>query len=822
MIIKERLCYHCGLSVNYNNLYTVYINNKNRLMCCIGCKVVAETIMKHGLSKYYNFRENYNLTADVNNNDILNKISLYKDNNVSKKFISNIDGKLNSSIFIIDGITCSACVWLLEQSILKLNGIYEVTVSLSTYRAKIIWDSSVINISTILKNILHIGYKAYPYKLKQEELLNKAKFDTFLKKICVSGLGMMQVMMFAIALYAGEFNDIELEYKYYMYIVSFIVTTPVMFYSGSTFFFSAYRGLKQKKINMDFTVSLALFFAYFFSVYMVYTKGSVVYFDSVCMFIFFLTLGRFLELKAKYNAFNTINKLLLSCPVVVNLLKKIDNDSYIEKIISIDDVSINDEIIVKVGEVIPMDSILLDDIAIIDESILTGEEFPITKKFGNRLYGGSQNINKPIRIKIKKLKNDSQISHINKLIEYTTTHKPHIVILANKVASLFVWAVLVLTLFIGIFWIYKDIDKVIPVILSVLVVTCPCALSLATPIAMTASMFALAQNGMLISKKHVLEGLTLVTHIVFDKTGTLTENKFELKNVYMLNKSVNLNVIEIAYNLEKNILHPISTAFINNIENKNILIKQVKNITYLPNMGIEGEIGDDLYRIGKRKFSLNLCSEKFSSFTPKTEYIYVLLTSKKNGPLAWFELYNKLRDDAKESIDILKNSNLKIHLLTGDSSKSVKYLSKHLDINNIVYNANIETKINYIKKLQKNKSTVLMIGDGINDAPALNQSHISISMGSGADITKSKSDAVLLYDKLKMIPYSIKHAKKTKKIIIENFIWALLYNFSMVPLAACGLIEPYFAAIGMSLSSLFVVLNSLRLRNLFIKGKKKW
>ena len=803
-------CYHCDLYIPLESKYTVLIGGKIRFMCCPGCQAVAETIINNGLSHYYKFREGPSLTGKANNSEVLKEISNFK--HIETKLKINKTG-FKQIHLIVEGITCAACTWLIEQILLKLPGVYKVSANLSTHKVMISWNPKIITLDTILKKLLLSGYKGYPYQTSKQEELNKHEYKSALKRLLVSGLGMMQVMMFAIALYSGEFEGISKEFHEYMKLVSMLVTTPVLFYAGQPFLANAYKSVKLKSAGMDVPVSIALLSAYFSSVLSTYTQSGNIYFDAVCMFVFFLSLGRFFEMRARHKAFDQMYHTLLLQPSIATISVKTHNFSYKEKNIPVDEIKAGDYILVKPGGTIPVDSILKNKEGLINESILTGEGLPKAKFPGDLLYAGVQNMKNPIMIKAIKVVKESMVSNIIKLLERAQDDKPPIVNLANKISSWFVFIILLVATIIASIWYVYDQQMAFPVTLSVLVVTCPCALSLATPVALMASISTLANQGLLITRGHVIEGLSQLSHLIFDKTGTLTTGHFQLLQTKLLSNLSEKDACKIAYNLESPIGHPIATAF-ENYNDQSYDHMQGDSVNNIASQGVEGVISGKRYRIGKPDFVAKLSYTYPIPLEPSNTSKWILLGSDTTI-LAWFQINDLLRSKVIETTKKLKTIGIELHLLTGDSSKTVLELSEKTSIDKIYYNSSIDDKLKHIQGLQNKGATVMMVGDGINDVPAFGGSQISLSMGSGTDLAKTSADAILLHDRLDIIPGAIQYAKKAQIIIQQNFAWAILYNIVALPLAALGYVAPYTAALGMSLSSLLVVLNSMRLYRSF-------
>lgn len=793
----NKLCFHCGLEINPLINYSLLINNEVNFFCCKGCFAVTNFIIDNNFGDYYSHRTGFNKTIDLESSD---KNYIYDDTVYQSKFLKKKDD-FEYVVLALDGITCAACTWLIEYHVKKINGVKNIFVNLGTSRAHITFNLNAVRLSFLINEINKLGYKAYPYSYKKVENLNNIEYKKSLKKLIVAGLGMSQVMMLSASLYVGEGKDLHYIYWNFIRWINFIITTPVIFYSSYDIFFSAFNNLKSRFFGMDFTVSLSLVLAYFASILNLLNKVGDVYFDSICMFVFFLLVGRFLEMRARHHS----NNIIYSLQELTSGSSNIVLNGEVKPVLT-ENICVNDVLLVKIGETIPVDAEIIDGFSYVDESMLTGESIPIYKSNGDYLVGGSINLSNSIIIKAIKKSCDSTINSIINLLEETFNSKPKFFVLSDYIANFFILCVIFLTILASFLWfVFSDVN-ILNIALSMLVITCPCALSLAVPVALTSSMNFFIKNGFLITKNNVLEVMNNITDVVFDKTGTLTLNKFVLEKV-KLNTALSLDfVISIAKLLEKNSNHPIASAFnkINFCSDQNFLITFAKNYD---GMGVEGVINNVTYRLGKPDFIKNWVNNYVDlDYTG----VYVVLANK-SLILAWFKMSNPVRKNVDKCVLDLKKNNIKLHILSGDTFYNVACVSQKTGINIFKSNVSFNDKVEYIKQIQTNGGVVMMIGDGVNDALALNSSNISVSMGSGIDLAKISSDAILLNNDLLVLSKVFNHCKKLKIIIKQNIFWAICYNISGLFLASFNLISPYYAALGMSVSSLFVVLNSLRL-----------
>jgi Cu2+-exporting ATPase len=774
-------------------------------MCCSGCLAVYNFILSSGLENYYKNRERPGnvITNILIKND---EQKIFNEEKIIKNYITKNDSIYSSVTLRIEGISCAACTWLIERHMKKNSNIKNFTINLATCKMTIIWNATRLPLPALLNEFQKIGYKAFPYNLKEQEKTREHEYKDGLKNLIISGLGMMQVMTLSFSIYMGEFNDINFQYWCFMRWVSFIITTPVLFISGKKFLTNALRDIKNNNLGMDVTVSLSLLLAYISSVKnLVYNNGHV-YFDSICMFIFFLLIARFLEMRTRHHSGEIINSLQdLTSGAVRTILQ-----NNVEKYVLIDKVKKDEIILIKSGEIIPLDGIVINGSSSVDESMLTGEFKPTYKITGQNVIGGTTNIENNLTIKVTSDIKNSKLNYIINLLEKINTAKPIDNLIINIISKYFVIIVLLLILITSIVWVNIKSENIMNIILSMLAITCPCALSLSVPIALTTSVNALSKIGFMITKENTLEKLSKSTDIIFDKTGTLTINKYFIKNIKLFRNVSPKKMLSSTSELEKKSNHPISKAF-SNIKNKYLynINNNTKLIRNYANKGLTGLFKKKVYKIGNIKYIQNFVKNK-TLFLKKYQECLIIFAEKK-GFIAFFNLTNPLRKNSDETIAKLKTLNLRIHLLTGDSSNNVNDIVKNLYIKNNMIGCSIQDKVDYITNIQFKNRFVIMIGDGINDVPALSQSNISIAMGSGTDLAKINADVILLNNNLLTVYKAIQQSKKTEKVIKQNILWSISYNFIGLFIAALNLITPYHAAIGMSISSLIVLLNSLRL-----------
>lgn len=769
-------------------------------MCCPACQTVAEAIELGGLSQYYQYRTNKPEKSDSHTPSF----RVYDDDALQASFVQTNANGHHTAQLLLEGIHCAACIWLIEHHLQQFPAIQQATVNFTQQHLQLTWDPALTPLSELMAALQQIGYPPLPYHPNQQQALMEKRRKKTIRQLAIAGIGAMQVMMVAVALYAGAFQGMSEQHQWFLRWVSFIITTPVVFYAAKPFFQTALRDLKTRQLSMDVPIALAIGGAYSASSWAMLTNSGEVYFDSVCMFTFLLLLGRFLELSARQRAHLSHHHLNRLLPDSVTLLS--DGE---ESVIPLVMLKPGSTILIKPGATIPADGVITTGQTTINEAALTGEFLPEPRQLGDSVIAGSINIDQPIHVQITHTGPNTQLACIEQLLNQAQQDKPPIALLANKVAHYFVASVLAIATLVFFIWWQQTPEDALWITLSVLVVTCPCALSLATPTALTAATHALQQQGFLITKGHLLEGLQSITHIVFDKTGTLTSGQFQLNQVVLTtvqSKAVVTDIINLkeatalAAALEVHSEHPIAKAFPATSH------YQAEHLKNTPGQGISGIINGQRYTIGVASFAWP--NEPIS---PPTANGHWLLLANDHHPIAWFEVNDGLRPDAANTTAHLQQQGFNLSLLTGDRSNHALSTAQTLAIEQLEQGASPEGKLSYIKDLQQRGEKVLMVGDGVNDAPVLAAADVSIAMGSATDLAKTHADSILLNGKLTTILTAIATARKTRQIIRSNLIWAITYNLAALPLAALGMVPPWAAAIGMTASSLIVVLNALRL-----------
>jgi len=803
-------CTHCNLTFSEEILIKEEVHGQTQYFCCKGCQGVYHLLNTEGLGSFYDKLGDTQLqpaSVSSTSNSDLEKFDL---EGFKNKYIKTKENDLCEINLIIEGIHCSACIWLNEKVLHRTDGILEASINYTNNKAKIIWDPQSLKLSHIIQTIRSIGYNAYPYDPALQEERAVATRKTYYTRILVAVFGSMNIMWLAIAHYAGYFSGIEQSYKNILNMAQFILATPVLFYSGWIFFRGAYYGYKNNIVNMDTLVSSGALLAYTYSIYAMITQKGEVYFDSVVMIITFVLVGKYLEVLSKKQAVDTLDNIMGSTPTEVTIVNK-----GVKSLVSVENVLVGEHIELKPGERVVIDGSVLSGAASFDESSLTGENEPIYKQKGDTVLSGSLCLDSVIIYKANKDISSSLLTSIVNLLEISMSKKPRIEQLANIISGYFSTIILIISLltFTGWYFFMGDFEQALIIGISVIVIACPCALGLATPMATLVGISMAAKRGILFKEAGFLESMAKSDILFLDKTGTITEGKPSVKHAH-IQEGFDASLI---YALVSASNHPISKGVVKYLSHyyKNLQKIHLKNIQAIDARGLSGTYNKHTLLGGN---SALLKERGITDIDVSSEHSLFFFTID-NKVVAYFELSDKLKENAVQSIDAIKQMGVEIVMLTGDHEKSAQKVASQVGISQVYSKLLPQDKANIIDEYHKQGHVTVMVGDGINDAVALALSDIAIAMGNGADIAIDVSDVVLLDDKIESLHEAYTLSKRTYKGIQENLGFSLLYNVIAVPLAIMGFVNPLIAALSMSLSSLVVVGNSLRIKNLKFKEK---
>jgi Cu+-exporting ATPase len=809
--VSKIKCDHCHLEYDED----IMIKDDSLHFCCKGCQGVYHLLKDDGLDSFYEKLGNKTIAPPLTSNKDVEKFDTksFKDN-----FIKTTEEGFSRIDLIIEGIHCAACVWLNEKVLYDTDGIIEANINFSTNKAKIVWDEDEIKLSEIILKIRSIGYNAYAYDASiADEKATESKRDFFIRMM-VAVFATMNIMMLSVAKYTGFFTGISEQVRNYIHLGEFILATPVLFYSGWIFYKGAYYGLKNRILNMDFLVSSGATFSYIYSLYVLFGGKGESYFDSVAMIITFVLVGKYLEVIGKKSAVDTLDKIKSSIPLEAIIIE--DN---IKKVLPINSVKVGDIVELKAGEKASFDGALESSSASFDESSISGESLPVDKQKGSKIFSGTINCEKVIRYKVLKSYEDSTLNSIVTLLEDSLSSKPKIEHKANEISKGFSILILSLAILTFVVWYYFGIDlgfdyegalhfeKSFIVAISVIVIACPCALALATPIASLIGISELAKNGLLFKEAKYIETLAIADTLVMDKTGTITKGKLKVKKAEILDN--NVDKLNLLYSLLDSSNHPISNSVKEYMkDNFSLESKDIFDIKNIDGQGvvakyknIDGKVFNILGGNMKLLKTYNI-NYKFES----QNSIYIFVVDSK--VIASFELEDEIKEGAKEFILNIKKLGLDVVMLTGDNNATAKSVASKVGIKNYISEVDPIEKAQFIQDLKNKGKNVIMVGDGINDSVALAKSDVAIAMGSSADIALSVSDIVLLDNSLNSLELAFTLSKRTYKFIKQNLFISLVYNAITIPLAMAGYVIPLVAALSMSLSSLIVVANSMRIK----------
>ena len=792
-------CTHCHLEFDESVMITEQEGEKRLYFCCKGCQGVYHLLKSEGLDSFYEKLGNNTLEPASNPKE--EDLDRFDMEGFRKKYVRVTKEGFSEISLIIEGIHCSACVWLNEKVLHNQKGVIEATINYSNNKAKVIWDDDEISLSKIIETIRSIGYNAYPYDPKlQEERATKAR-NEYYSRILVGVFATMNIMWIAIAQYTGYFTGMEKSHKNILNIAEFILATPTLFYSGWIFFRGAWYGLKNRFINMDVLVATGATLAYLYSIYAMVTQKGEVYFDSVTMIITFVLVGKYLEILSKKRAVDTLDKIVGSMPTEVLVVK--DGQ---KSLIAVENVEVGDIIELKPGEKVAIDGVIVAGSAMFDESSLTGESEPVLKKEADEILSGSVCIDAVVRYQATKVAQESLLHNITQMLSDAVTKKPKIEQLANIISGYFSITILTIAILTFLYWFnVSSFENALIIAISVIVIACPCALGLATPMATLVGLSKSAKNGILFKEATILETMAKANLTALDKTGTITEGKptvVNFKELKEFDKEALLGVVSSSN-------HPISQGVKKFLEDRfeNLKPKELSEIKSIQAKGVIAKDGKKVFAGG----NLELLKELGVGFEYESqESIFIFVEDKE--VVAIFELRDKIKDGAKELIEYLKKEKIEVVMLTGDNPKVAKRVANEVGIDKFYPSLLPQDKANLIDKFHKDGKIVVMAGDGINDSIALAKSDIAIAMGSGADIAIEVSDVVLLDDSPKALKDAFIISKRTFKNVKQNLGFSILYNLVAVPMAVAGYVNPLVAALSMSLSSLIVVGNAMRIK----------
>ena len=791
-------CFHCAEPIAARTPLRSRVGAADVLFCCAGCQAAAQLIQGLGLGDFYNYR-----TAPAAKPDgVAIEYRAYDSAEMSAA-LTRGEPAARSVLLLIDGLTCAACSWLVTRALLGIDGVARASVNAATGRGHIVWDSTRVPLSRLLASIDALGYRPRPVTADTASRQVEQERHAMLKRLIVSALGMMQVMMFAVAMYSGNFNGMDLQVRTYLRIVSMLAATPVMLYAGWPFLAGALRALRERSVTMDVPVSLGLLLAFGASVINTWRHEGEVYFDSVTMFIFFLTVARFVEMIARHRCNSVADSLSRLLPVTAHRYAAQGDDALTD--VAVAQLLVGDRILVRAGEVIPADGTIVAGSTRVNEAMLTGESIAVVRAPGDTVSAGTVNEESPVQLGVSAVGEATTLALIAALLGRAQAERPRIMRTADASASRFLVRVLVGAVLVGGFWTVVDPARAFAATLAVLVVACPCALSLATLVAVASASAGLARRGVLVAHPDAIEALARTSRMVFDKTGTLTCGRIRITGLNIEGALPEWRCRQLAAALEAHSEHPIGRSFAAGTAAALV----ATDVRVVPGAGVAGCIDALEYRIGTRAFALGGAADPVTVVAADDGAICL---AGPDGLLATFTLADTLRPDAVDAVTDLKTAGLAVELLSGDAAVAASAVAAQCGIGEYAFRQAPVDKLARITALRDAGEIVAMVGDGINDAPVLGAAGVAIAMGQGSALAQASADLILVGDRLQALPEAVQVARRTRVIIRQNLAWAMFYNLAAMPLAAMGWVPPWLAAIGMSLSSIGVVLNGMRAR----------
>ncbi|MDQ6964683.1 MAG: heavy metal translocating P-type ATPase [Mariprofundales bacterium] len=810
-------CFHCGLAANGSTLCYGEIDGEQQPFCCSGCLSVCQVIHDAGLESFYSRVQRQPQASMAPPPETPADIEQYELPELQQEFVQQLaDGTLQAQL-MVEGIHCAACVWLIERALGRMRGIVRSEVNLVHHRLLLQWQPDQLSLSEVIARLAEVGYSALPFNLDSVAKAAERENRQLLFRLGFAGFGAMNIMWIAIALYAGDLSGLSDEYRHFFHWVSLAIATPVLLYSGGAILLSAWRSLWRGELNMDLPIAIGALATFSYSLWQTINGAMHIYFDTVVIFLFVILIGRYLEAVARHQASSATMQLLELQPRMATRLTVEGG----EERVSVRQLTHGDRLLIKPGERVPADGYIVEGSSHIDESMLTGESQPVQRGRGGRITGGTINGESPLIMQVEAVGEEMVLSRIIHLVEAAQSSKAPIQRLADQIAPWFVLATLLLAAITMLYWwSHGDFNTALLAATSVLIITCPCALGLATPMAVAVSSGFAAKQGVLVRSGEALERVSTITHVVVDKTGTLTTGRMRITEVIVAEQCQRSqdDLLQLAGSVERHYSHPLAQAICASVEERALPLLPCSRQQLLPGVGVSGSIHNQTIHIG----NLRLMEREGVAIPAaiaaryhrvEREIVTPILIAANRQLLGLLCIADQLRPGAVEMVNCLKKQRIAITILTGDSATAATPLHQQLSHHttttiNLIADLLPEEKAEQITRLQQQGERVLMVGDGINDAPALARADISIAMGSGTDLSLECSDIVLMSSDLNRIPWTLAIGRQTLTTIRQNLLLSLLYNATLLPVAMAALVTPVFAALAMPISSLLVIGNA--------------
>lgn len=813
---KVDSCFHCNLEIKSGLLEQVEVNGQLERFCCSGCALVCQTIHDSGLDGFYQRVRERELAPPP---ELLGDLAQYDLEDIQQEFVK-ANGTRREAILLVEGIHCAACVWLIERALAPLEGVLEAEVNLAHHRLLLRWDDAKVKLSVVLKRLAAIGYSAIPFDMEKLEGQQQKENRALLYRMAFAGFGAMNMMWLSISIYAADMSasGMDLDHRHFLQWISLLLATPVLLYSGWPFLKGAVSGLRYRQMTMDLPIAIGVVVTYLYSAWATINNHVDVYFETVVSFLFIILVGRYVERITRRNATSATSRLMELQPRSATLL--VDGE---EKLVAVRQLQVGDRVIIRPGERIPVDGVVIEGTSDVNESMLTGEALPVKKSIGGKVVAGSVNSQGTLVVEVVGIGQQTALSKIIHLVEAAQGSKAPIQSMTDRVVPWFVLTTLLLASGTFIYWASTaDYDVAMLAAVSVLIITCPCAFGLATPMSIAVSVGHGAKNGLLIRNGAALETLASVNHVVFDKTGTITQGQMSVGEV-ILNQEAGVDqkqLLSYALLAESRSEHLVARAIVQYAKDQGISTQSVSpdSFTSLPGLGVVVEADGRIIQLGSRR----LLDHLDIVFPPDLHRAYDEIESSMGVAvvvvvggvvLGIISVFDQIRDSAAALVCALNQRNIGVTLLTGDSQAAADAVAKKLGGTlEVVAEVLPQDKDQVIDALQKQGKSVVMVGDGVNDAPALARADVGIAMGSGTDVSLECADMVLMSNQLMRLLFALDLAQQTIRTIKQNINLSLGYNVIVVPTAMSASLTPVFASIAMPISSLLVIGNAILIK----------
>lgn len=778
------VCHHCGETLPQSPV-RADAEGGTREFCCEGCAAAARWIADAHLDDYYRLRSAPGGRVDAD----APALAAWDREELLAGHAREVDGGREITV-LTDGMRCAACAWLIDRALAREPGVLESSANAITGRIRIAWDPARTALSQPLARLAALGYRPYLATGQAREAARRRERNRDLLRIGLAGIGAMQAMMFAEALYLDTRGEMPLPTRDFFRWITFMVSTPVVFWAGWPFIVGAWNELRGRRLGMDVLIAGSTLLAWAVSTIETVRGGVHVWFDAAVMFVFLLLVARQLEQRARGIASAQVDALARARPAFAT--RELADGS--RESVPIDALAVGDVVRIAVGEPVPADGVLLEDEAHFEESLLTGESVPVTRHAGDAVFAGTACREHAAKIRVTGVGTGTRLAELARLVESAQAHRPALAQGTERIAGWFVAGLLLAAVAVYAWWRVHEPARAFEVVLALLVISCPCALSLAVPAALAAAHGALARIGVLSVRPDALQRLAQATDVVFDKTGTLGDGKPHLQGVDACRGIDADAALRIAAALERDSNHPLAAAFAQVAD-----APVAGGVRAIAGRGVEGTVEGVRWRIGTAPFATGSDDDG------------AVWLGNDAGARARFTFAEHQRVDAAQALQRLREQGLTLHLASGDAAAPVARFASAMGIADPHARQSPEDKLALVRAMQRDGRVVAMVGDGLNDAPVLAGADVSLAIGDGAALAQRSADLVLSGSSLGNVPAAIEIARRTHRIVRQNLAWAIGYNLLALPLAAAGMVTPWLAALGMALSSLAVTANALRL-----------